>query len=167
MDDYNFWTNELKYLLNVLSTFKEIKNFTFVGGSALAYYLRHRVSHDIDLFSNREILPQKSIENFIDKLKKKHSIVTINKTSEQIDFIIDNVNVTFCASGINAVKDLRKQLMQNLYIGKLDLLIAMKGYAIGRRAEIKDYFDIFALLKKDVCNINYIREKTEEVFGEK
>ena len=39
-----------------LSETEVVKNYTFVGGSALSVYLNHRKSEDIDLFTwNKEI----------------------------------------------------------------------------------------------------------------
>jgi len=66
----NYWTKELNKLLSEFSNIEEIKNFTFVGGSALAYYLKHRISYDIDLFSPENFLDFKIIDKIIKKIKK-------------------------------------------------------------------------------------------------
>ena len=55
-----------------------VKNFYFTGGTALAeFYLHHRLSEDIDLFSEKEIniLP---IRAFIGKAQKRLRLIKID-----------------------------------------------------------------------------------------
>ena len=40
-----------KKVLIALSKLDELSQFTFVGGSALSVYLKHRISEDLDFFS--------------------------------------------------------------------------------------------------------------------
>ena len=44
------WMPETEKLLKEFSQYKEIDNFAFCGGSALSYYIKHRLSEDIDFF---------------------------------------------------------------------------------------------------------------------
>ena len=72
-------TIEQKKVLDLIS--KEdylVRKFYFTGGTPLsAFYLFHRLSEDIDLFSEQEIhLP--SIEKFVGKLKNKLRLVKID-----------------------------------------------------------------------------------------
>src|SRR3989338_6348253 len=72
-------TKEQIALLELVSDSKYLcKNFYFTGGTPLsAFYLFHRLSEDIDLFSEQEIhLP--SIEKFVGKLKNKLRLVKID-----------------------------------------------------------------------------------------
>src|SRR3989304_3237300 len=54
------------------------KNFYLTGGTALAvFYLHHRESHDLDLFSEKEIYLPK-IRQFLDAKKKRLGAVRID-----------------------------------------------------------------------------------------
>jgi predicted nucleotidyltransferase component of viral defense system len=61
---------------------KEItKRFYLTGGSALAaFYLNHRVSKDLDFFSEREEVPPKIIEAFLKKVSSQLGIVKIERS---------------------------------------------------------------------------------------
>lgn len=55
-----------------------VKNFYFTGGTPLAaFYLFHRLSEDIDLFSEKEI-DLSSVRSFIGKAQKKLKIKQID-----------------------------------------------------------------------------------------
>ena len=52
-----FLTDNTLSLFNELSNYDYFNNFTFVGGSAAAYYLNHRLSDDLDFFTWIQKLP--------------------------------------------------------------------------------------------------------------
>ncbi|OGG02951.1 hypothetical protein A2W14_02125 [Candidatus Gottesmanbacteria bacterium RBG_16_37_8] len=55
------------------------KNFYLTGGTALSeFYFKHRLSEDIDLFSEQEIKPQ-VIEPFLKKISPRLGISAITK----------------------------------------------------------------------------------------
>ena len=61
---------------------KEItKRFYLTGGSALAaFYLNHRISKDLDFFSEKEEVPPKIIEAFLRKISSQLGIVKIDRS---------------------------------------------------------------------------------------
>ncbi len=67
--------------MELVSNDKQItKHFYFTGGTALAeFYLQHRLSEDIDLFTEKEEVNQSVIESFLKKISPKLSIVEIKK----------------------------------------------------------------------------------------
>ena len=70
-----------------------MKNFVLVGGSALALYLCHRFSEDLDFFTyNDSNFQREEIFRIIDKFESKE---IMNISDEQIDAIIEGVKVTF------------------------------------------------------------------------
>ncbi|MBI2085705.1 nucleotidyl transferase AbiEii/AbiGii toxin family protein [Candidatus Daviesbacteria bacterium] len=73
-------TKQLNFL-ELVSNDKQItKHFYFTGGTALAeFYLQHRLSEDIDLFTEKEEVNQSVIESFLKKISPKLSIVEIKK----------------------------------------------------------------------------------------
>jgi len=45
----------IQKLLNVFGKEDFINEFYFIGGSALSFYLNHRISYDIDLISTKKL----------------------------------------------------------------------------------------------------------------
>ena len=64
-----------KDILTIISKDKSIcDNFYLTGGTALAeFYLHHRLSEDLDFFSENEFEPQ-NISVFLEKIKKEAKI---------------------------------------------------------------------------------------------
>ena len=57
------------------------KRFYFTGGTALSeFYLKHRISHDIDLFTDKEEVNQQAVEAFLKKISPKLSIAHIKRS---------------------------------------------------------------------------------------
>lgn len=76
-----FTAKQLNFL-ELVSNEKQItKRFYFTGGTALAeFYLKHRLSEDIDLFTEKEEVNQTLIDSFLKKVSLKLSIVEIRKS---------------------------------------------------------------------------------------
>jgi predicted nucleotidyltransferase component of viral defense system len=142
--------NELKNLLpetaTVLQKISEaafIENFTFVGGSALAIHLGHRLSEDIDLFTWHNTINPLEIHSELEKLGFE-SIRTNNLTAVQADFVIDGVKVTFFVSGWQELQN-RTKLLNHLYIAELETIAVMKVNTLFLRAKFRDYYDLYVL----------------------
>lgn len=72
-------TKEQCLFLNMVSAEQYLcRNFYFTGGTPLAaFYLHHRLSEDIDLFSEKEVnIPV--IRSFIGKVQKKYKLLTVD-----------------------------------------------------------------------------------------
>lgn len=146
MRDLNNLLPDTAAVLRKLAKTEMLAEFTFVGGSALALYLNHRYSEDIDLFSWNKKL---NINRIVEELEKSEFIElkTINITKTQVDFVIDNVKVTFFANDWNELK-LRDHLLDNLHIAKLETIAVMKVNTLFLRAKFRDYYDLYILNKK-------------------
>lgn len=64
----NFLTDKAEKVFELLSGYEILRQFTFVGGSAIAYYLNHRLSKDLDFFTWEEYIPV-NIENLFNSLQ--------------------------------------------------------------------------------------------------
>ena len=80
---FNCLLDNTKIILEQLIQFDFMRNFVLVGGSALALYLCHRKSEDLDFFTyeNVEI---KNIKNFLKNFKNKQ---IVNLSDVQIDVL--------------------------------------------------------------------------------
>ena len=149
-------------LLRKLMFLPELQDFFLVGGTALALQLGHRISIDIDLFTQKDFNTRKL---FI-KLNKQFNISDLNEDTNTLNF-----NIAFPEKSNNIVKiDLIKYsyplIKPVLEIDKIRLLtvediIPMKLSAVAGRGSKKDFYDIYYLLK------SYSLEKMFELFKKK
>ena len=137
---------ETATVLKKLSKLSFVEDFTFVGGSALALYLNHRYSEDIDLFTYQKSIDINKINNALGT-GKWNNINTLNITDIQADFIIDGVKVSFFANNWDKLKKERQRLSDFLYIANIETLAAMKVNTLFMRAKFRDYYDLFVLNK--------------------
>jgi hypothetical protein len=161
------WLKETEEVLNMLSNEERLKGFVFFGGSALSYYLQHRLSEDVDLFSVDKQLKQRTIEDIMIKIRNKGHKVTSLVTEDmtiQRDFEIDNVKTTFLVWSLEGLKTDVKPFRGSLKIASLDLLAGMKAYAFGRRTEIRDAYDLFVLFKE--IGVSKVMDSASNFFGE-
>jgi len=133
-----------------------LSNFTFAGGSALAYYLHHRLSEDLDFFSWLGTLPIETT-NFLNQLGKNHKLVIANSSQTYIDLFVDDVKVTLFANNWEELKTTREKIKGNIHIAGLELLTAIKINALSLRAKYRDYYDLY-ILNKEKFSISEILE---------
>lgn len=151
------WPKNTEEILKILGKEEEIQDFILVGGSALSFYLKHRLSEDIDLFTAQDVLDENQIYKLLKKLKdKKIKIIPrfskFNKKNQpiQYDYILDKTKVTFYAYEFDFIskKENSEILFDNLKIAKLKILMAMKTTLLNYRGKLRDYYDLYVLSKK-------------------
>jgi predicted nucleotidyltransferase component of viral defense system len=158
-------------ILNIFG--KYAQDFALSGGTALElYYLRHRFSADIDLFSPEYDI--KEIEKLVSEFKKAtgdsikfHTefiapnrahvrfyevVITGYNRPLKIDFVED---VVFKSPSIKKFKGVPVYSVENIYLQKI---LAITGGALGQddigreitqgRRQARDVFDIYMLSKK-------------------
>jgi hypothetical protein len=145
-------------LLPLIASFK--REYYLAGGTAIALYIGHRRSIDFDLFKYHAI-NHKKILNKITKFQSP--FITTIRTTEQINLIVNNVNLTFLEYPF--VIPISMIFEDCVRLPSLLDLAAMKSYALGRRAKWKDYVDLYFLLKH-FFSINEIAKRSQEIYGE-
>ena len=165
-----FLTAKATSIFEELSDYKLLSDFTLVGGSAIAYYLNHRLSEDLDFFSWNEFLPAET-DSFINKISKNRKVVIANKTKNYLDIFIDDIKLTLFANEWNVLKTDRKKITGNVYVAELPLLVAMKINTLSLRAKFRDYYDLYVLNKEKFSiedmykfGIKYIPGLTKKIF---
>lgn len=136
-------------LLKKLMEIDELQNFFLVGGTALALQLGHRISIDIDLFTEMNFDTNKIFE-------KLNSIFKISDKSEGKNTL--NINIIFPDNTENFIKvDLIKYPypllnpiieLDNIRLLSIEDIIPMKLSAVAGRGSKKDFYDIYYLLQK-------------------
>lgn len=135
--------NETKEVLSeLINSCPFLSKYVFSGGSALALYLCHRKSEDLDFFSYANNFPLEEILHYIKRFNKN---IIVNQTSEQIDMLLNGVKVTFFNAAWNF---LSPKEVKNFNIATLENIAAMKVHSLFLRAKYRDYYDLYFLVKQ-------------------
>jgi len=135
-------------LLKEMMQVPELQDFFLVGGSALALQIGHRISVDIDLFTQEDF----DTQSLFLKLDKLFTISDLTEKSSTLNF-----NIAYPDKSNNVIKvDLIKYAyplinpvldIDNIRLLSIEDIIPMKLSAIAGRGSKKDFYDIFYLLK--------------------
>jgi hypothetical protein len=85
--------NVFEALANIKFLKKFLQQFVMGGGTALAIYLNHRISEDLDFFKKGYDLNKRDIFRFLEKNNIHYTIIS-EPSREQIDLDINEVNLT-------------------------------------------------------------------------
>lgn len=119
-----------------------MKNFVLVGGSALALYLCHRLSEDLDFFTYHDNnFQREEIFKIINKFENKE---IVNISDEQIDVMIEGVKVTFFNAKWHFLKP---EEIKNFNVATLEQIAIMKTNTLFLRAKYRDYYDLYFLVQ--------------------
>lgn len=134
----------------------------FIGGTALCYYVNHRVSYDIDIVSDKK-LPFRDIQKFALKIKAR--IINdpnawrlrmnsgVNSEELVLKYTYNRVKLEF----FHPLLDLQNIIIEqaektsyedgNLKILDLKSIAKLKIIALFNRGKSRDYYDVYYLLK--------------------
>lgn len=141
---------------------KKIKDFYLAGGTAIALRLGHRLSVDFDLFCKNDI--SKSLLDKIKKIFPKKSITPSVNSPDELTVFVDDVKITFLKYPFPVLYKFSNYDGFNLL--NLKELAATKAYTIGRRGTLKDYVDLFFLIKENKTTLNQIVKIAEKKYGD-
>lgn len=133
--------------------------FVLAGWTWLSLQIWHRKSIDLDFVVPRKINPQ-DIQT-LRKIATKFEI--IYKTNEQIDMFIDGVKVTLFSYRWKEFFPLKKY--KKLKIWDIRDIAISKASTIGRREELKDYVDIYFILKEWILSLDDLIKLSKKKFG--
>jgi predicted nucleotidyltransferase component of viral defense system len=153
-----------KNILQLLGNEKSIADhFYFGGGTALAeFYLQHRLSEDLDFFSEHEFEPQ-DISIVLKKIKKSAGIVNVEyiqsfnrslfflklkqdasyqKTAQQ-----EMVKTEFTYFPFPRIE--KKMKTDELYVDSLLDIAVNKIFTIYQKPRSRDFIDLYCILQKE------------------
>ena len=165
----------IKVLLKVFGEEDFINDFYFIGGSALAYYLNHRISYDIDLISSQKLdfnkllalnikldgkyIPDPNESAFRintgEDLRKYKMMLNVKGIKVEFFYPNDAVRLAVLEKYKNDFK-----LIEGVKILSLKGVAELKLFALLRRNKIRDLFDVFVLLDKNILDIDTIEKYT-------
>jgi len=127
-------------LLREIQSLPVLNDFYLVGGTALALHYGHRMSVDLDFFTDNEFDTHILIDSFKEKYKlqilsQAKNTLTLNIRSVKADFIRHNYPL------LNPV-----QTMEGIKLLSVEDIAAMKLNSMMNRGSKKDFYDIDELL---------------------
>lgn len=142
-------------------------DFYLVGGTALALQIGHRISIDFDLFRKKEL-----DKNFIAKIykvfKNDHLRFSL-RHSEQINLEVNSVKFNFVKYPYNPLWKLK--IIQGVKIASVKDIALMKAFTLGKRATLKDYADLYFILKQKIITLEQIirgcQKKYKQEFNDR
>ena len=139
-------SNILLKSLCILQKNSLFKDYYLVGGTALSLHIGHRISEDIDLFTNSK-LKKEEILSFI-KSNISDDIKITNSEEKILQLYSDNkkLKIDFVELPYKLINPLIKK--DGICLVGMDDLAAMKVSATGTRGnEAKDFVDLYYILK--------------------
>jgi len=129
-------------LLKKISNHSSFNDFFLVGGTALALQIGHRISVDLDFFSENKFNQVGLSEILI----KDFDINISNIADNTIIGSINNVKVDFLAHQYPSLE--KKKIEGSIKLASLKDIAAMKINAVRNRGTKKDFVDIYFLLQE-------------------
>lgn len=129
-------------VLNFLSSKDFLTDFRLVGGTGLALYWGHRLSVDIDLFTDKKI----SLIETEQKLSFLDDSFQISKNPIGLTYQVKGVKCDFLTYPYSFAFDAINE--DGIRIAHIEDIIALKLGAIANRGARKDFVDLYYILEK-------------------
>lgn len=162
-------TDSQKKVLDLFRKSDLVDKFYWTGGTLLAYfYLQHRLSFDIDLFTDKSFSFDE-IAPFINILQNEFKTSTQEiKIYDRWEIIINSFPITRLEFVFYNHQNKRiHPLIRNngLLIDSLDDIAANKVIAYFDRNEPKDLVDLYYLMTKKSYKVNKLLKLSQKKFG--
>ncbi|MCU0324079.1 MAG: nucleotidyl transferase AbiEii/AbiGii toxin family protein [Spirosomaceae bacterium] len=149
-------------ILKDLMQLPALENFALVGGTNLSLRLGHRLSVDLDIFSNQnfesdEIIPEiKSIYNQFNIFRQ---------TKRSFAGVIDDLKIDIVLHPYKYIENIEE--IDGIRFVSIPDVVAMKLNAISKRGAKKDFYDLATLLDlysiEEMLEFFKIKYQNEEI----
>jgi len=162
-------TKEQKYLLQEFSKWENSKNFYLTGGTALsAFYLEHRFSEDLDFFTDDDEVRTEPIIALLKSIPAVKNFSFERKYDRRIFFIYFKdgglMRTEFTPYPFKRIGMLK--VVEGINVDSIIDILINKLLVISDRRDIKDYVDVYFILKEFTqFPMNELIVKVEEKFG--
>lgn len=137
-----------------------LKGFYLAGGTALALQLGHRISVDLDFFSDNPI--RRTLLSEIEGIFGPVHILVKNK--DELTVIANEVKMTFLHYPFLL---LHPTVFSNIVpLASVKDIVSMKAYTLGRRQSIKDYIDLYFIFLKNLISLSDAMEEARKKYGD-
>lgn len=131
-------------LLKAISSHRELQHFSLAGGTALALQLGHRMSIDLDFFTQQSFDTNELFEFLRGTFTVSNCTQTTNSLSLYMQSQREDIKVDIIRHNYPLLYPVQK--VQHIQILSLQDIAAMKLNAIANRGCKKDFYDVYALL---------------------
>lgn len=128
-------------LLDKLALSSWISDFYLAGGTALALNLGHRVSVDLDFFSERDF----NEDDLISKLSSVGDLEVLQKAPQSVTGALDGVKFSFLGYKYPLLKT--GSIFNGIGIASIEDIACMKLDALSSRGTKRDFVDIYFIAK--------------------
>jgi hypothetical protein len=136
-------TSEAKALVPRLAPTVARHHFILAGGTSLALRLGHRLSVDLDFFSEEEVLP----DLLVGELRAAHLDSEVTQLAPGIlSVVVEGVRVSFFHYPYPFVD--APQPYEGLRVASVLDIAAMKLVAVAQRSARRDFVDLYVILQQ-------------------
>ena len=162
-------TDRQVVVLKAIGAEKQLaKYFYLTGGTPLAaFYLGHRLSEDLDFFSEEEVDPL-AIRTFFQIHKKEWGIKKIdtqqsfNRNLFFLHFVDEILKMEFTYFPFPRIEKGMKKY--GITIDSLEDIAVNKVFTIYQRTKARDYIDLYVLCKKEGFSITDLVKRAQVKF---
>lgn len=152
-DLLNALTPQTSKVFDAITRLDCILPFTLVGGTALSLQLGKRLSEDLDFMKWQAT---KGETPDVDWPVLQRGLETVGEIRgidiegfDYVKFKVEGVKVSFYAAPRRVLPRMQRiQYRNNLYLADVASIGAMKMETLLRRAQFRDYYDIYSILKE-------------------
>lgn len=149
---FNTVNGVLMQTLLILMKSKEFSSFRLVGGTALSLQIGHRISVDIDLFTdaNYGSIDFVSLEHFLKKNFPYVEYFSLENPAMGMSFSIGNDENSAIKLDVYYTDPFIQPafVMKNIRMASIEEIIAMKIDVVQRGGRKKDFWDLHTLLDR-------------------
>ena len=133
-------------VLKFLSKEKFLEEFRLVGGTALALYWGHRVSIDLDFFTDQNL----NLDNLELNLNTLGNTILEGKNPIGRNYLVQNVKCDFLNYPYPFLHPVHAE--EGIHLAHVDDVVSLKLGALANRGAKKDIYDLYYILKKYSVN---------------
>lgn len=141
---WNVVTPEMRRLLIRIGQQPFSNDFYLAGGTALSLQMGHRRSDDLDFFSERNEVNERSRDQILKQLSG-FSVQVVENVTGNLLLVVEDVKTGFFSYGYPLVD--RAKHVENLALASLADIGLMKCDALISRGSRKDFYDLFFIAR--------------------
>ena len=143
-----------KKVFKSISSLNCIKDYTLIGGTALALQINKRLSEDLDFCKwSKNLRTDKPTVDWPQIERELKTIGSLDSRDifdfDQVNFVVSGVKISFLTKqeNLSPVTNL-VAILNNMKAADLEAIGAMKIEIMLRRTEWRDYYDIYSILRE-------------------
>lgn len=152
-------------IIGKVSQLECVKDWTLVGGTALAIQLDHRMSEDLDFMRWQSYKGERMDVDWPVIRRQLESVGEIQSMDildhNHVEFVVSGVKFSFYArEGWSPVKS-TLPFLNNIVLADIEAIAAMKMEVMLRRSKFRDYYDLYCIFQQDPDVMKFVRVASE------